>query len=137
MISKCDYCRDLETITVPILQQLYRSNHKAPSQLYMLLIIVLILSEDSAFAQNLHQITVPSVPWFKERLLQKTSLGTCPLPCCLMGVNCSQSPQCRCMKLLQSFGSNCSLQQVQSGVMAVTDSMLPPLALTPLAFLHI
>ena len=65
-------------LVVPLLQQLYCANSRAPSQLYMLLIVILILSQDAGFAQNLQQTIVPSVPWFKERLLQKTTLGEPP-----------------------------------------------------------
>lgn len=46
-----------------------------PSQLYMLLIIILILSQDKGFSQNIQGVTLGSVPWYKERMLQKTSLG--------------------------------------------------------------
>ena len=69
------HCRDLEALTLPLLQQLYSASGRAPSRLYMLLIVVLILSQDAGFARNLHAITLPSVPCFKERLLQRTSLG--------------------------------------------------------------
>ena len=41
----------------------------------MLLIIILILSQDKGFCQNIQEVTLPSVAWYKERLLQKTSLG--------------------------------------------------------------
>ena len=67
---------------VPLLQQLYTASARAPSQLYMLLIVILILSQDAVLARNLHQVTVPAAPWFKERLLQNTSLGG--RPCCCM-----------------------------------------------------
>ena len=60
---------------VPLLQQLYMASSRAPSRLYMLLIVILILSQDPGLAHNLHEVVVPAVPWFKERLLQKTSLG--------------------------------------------------------------
>ena len=62
-------------LVLPLLHQLYTANGRAPSQLYMLLIVILIMSQDAGFAQNLHQIILPSVPWFKERLLQRTTLG--------------------------------------------------------------
>lgn len=48
-----------------------------PSQLYMLLIIILILSQDKGFSQNIQEIMLGAVPWYRERLLQKTSLGDC------------------------------------------------------------
>lgn len=43
----------------------------------MLLIIILILSQDKGFCQNIQEVTLPSVAWYKERLLQKTTLGNC------------------------------------------------------------
>lgn len=42
----------------------------------MLLIVILILSQDRSFAANVHKMTLPSVPWYKERLLHNTSLGS-------------------------------------------------------------
>ncbi len=66
---------DLETLLLPLLRMLYSASSRTPSQMYMLLIIILILSQDTAFAQNIHRIAVPAVPWYKERMLVKTSLG--------------------------------------------------------------
>ena len=51
------------------------ASYKMPSQLYMLLIIILILSQDKGFIQNIQGVALGSVPWYKERMLQKTSLG--------------------------------------------------------------
>ena len=42
----------------------------------MLLIVILILSQDQGFSQSIQGVTLASVPWYKERTLQKTSLGT-------------------------------------------------------------
>ncbi|KAK9817010.1 hypothetical protein WJX72_008242 [[Myrmecia] bisecta] len=67
---------DLETMLLPLLQMLYTASSRTPSQMYMLLIIILILSQDIAFSQNIHKIIVPAVPWYKERMLVKTSLGS-------------------------------------------------------------
>ena len=74
-------CRDLTTIMVPLLQRLYATSARTPSALYMLLIVVLILSQDVAFAKAIHGIRIPSAPWFRERLLQNTTLGA-PRCCC-------------------------------------------------------
>lgn len=57
------------------MHRLYETSYKTPSQLYMLLIIILILSQDKGFCQNIQEVTLPSVTWYKERLLQKTTLG--------------------------------------------------------------
>jgi hypothetical protein len=43
--------------------------------MYMLLIILLMLSQDSAFAQNIHKIRLPAVPFYKERSTA-TTLGS-------------------------------------------------------------
>ena len=123
---------DLDTLLMPLLRQLYNATRRAPSHMYMLLVIVLILSQDAAFAAAVHKVTAPpstahhvavktacaacnelsrsrlgflsampgngllnsvqhsgrliadidaqvtvsSVPWYKERLLQKVSLGS-------------------------------------------------------------
>ena len=78
----CVNCNACGTAQLSIMQKLrymcrlYNTSYKAPSQLYMLLIITLILSQDSGFCQNIQEVALPSVPWYKERLLQKTSLGT-------------------------------------------------------------
>ena len=58
---------------------LYTASGRAPSHLYMLLIILLILTQDASFAVNVHKVQLTSVPWYKERLLNRTSLGA-PLP---------------------------------------------------------
>ena len=60
---------------IPLLQRLYAASARTPSALYMLLIVVLILSQDVAFAKAIHHIRIPSAPWFRERLLQNTTLG--------------------------------------------------------------
>ena len=58
-----------------LLCRLYSTTYKTPSQLYMLLIIILILSQDQGFSQNVQQVMLASVPWYRERTLHKTSLG--------------------------------------------------------------
>lgn len=40
-------------------------------------IIVLILSQDTSFSHNIHKVHLQGVaPWYKERLLNKISLGS-------------------------------------------------------------
>ncbi|KAK9845745.1 hypothetical protein WJX81_001268 [Elliptochloris bilobata] len=68
---------DLETVLLPLLRLLYTAGGRhSPSHMYMLLIILLILSQDAAFAANVHAVQLVEVPWYKERLLHKTSLGS-------------------------------------------------------------
>ena len=69
-------CSDLEVLLLPLLHMLYTASGRAPSHLYMLLIILLILTQDASFAANVHRVQLSSVPWYKERLLSKTLLGT-------------------------------------------------------------
>ncbi len=62
----------------------------------MLLIIILILSQDKGFSQNVQEVMLGSVPWYKERMLQKTSLGDlslCLSFCCSWLLHtCSSTP---------------------------------------------
>ena len=46
---------DLDTVLLPLLHMLYASDRRSASQLYMLLIIVLLLSQDPAFAASVHR----------------------------------------------------------------------------------
>lgn len=40
-------------------------------------IIVLILSQDTSFSHNIHKVMLPgSVSWYKERMLNRVSLGS-------------------------------------------------------------
>lgn len=48
---------DLDTLLMPLLRQLYDATRRAPSHMYMLLVIVLILSQDAAFAAAVHKVS--------------------------------------------------------------------------------
>jgi hypothetical protein len=40
-------------------------------------IIVLILSQDTSFSHNIHKVTLSgAVPWYKERVLTRITLGS-------------------------------------------------------------
>eukprot|EP00271_Cylindrocystis_brebissonii_P005392 TRINITY_DN17402_c0_g1_i1.p1 TRINITY_DN17402_c0_g1~~TRINITY_DN17402_c0_g1_i1.p1 ORF type:complete len:727 (+),score=106.70 TRINITY_DN17402_c0_g1_i1:575-2755(+) len=67
---------DLDTILMPLLAMLYNASRRTPNQIYMLLIILLILSQDASFNANVHKLILPGVPWYKERLLPRISLGS-------------------------------------------------------------
>lgn len=67
---------DMDTLLMPILEALYNAPRRTPNQIYMLLIILLILSQDSSFNASIHKLILPGVPWYKERLLHQTSLGS-------------------------------------------------------------
>ncbi|KAK7343616.1 hypothetical protein VNO77_12506 [Canavalia gladiata] len=67
---------DLDTLLMPILEALYNAPSRTANQIYMLLIILLILSQDSSFNASIHKLMLTGVPWYKERLLHQTSLGS-------------------------------------------------------------
>ena len=75
-------CSDLEVLLLPLLHMLYTASGRAPSHLYMLLIILLILTQDASFAANVHRVQLSGVPWYRERLLNKTLLGKSTLLQC-------------------------------------------------------
>lgn len=67
---------DLDTLLMPVLEMLYNAPRQTPNQIYMLLIILLILSQDSSFNASVHKLVLPHVQWYKERLLTQTTLGS-------------------------------------------------------------
>ncbi|KAF2290167.1 hypothetical protein GH714_003820 [Hevea brasiliensis] len=67
---------DLDTLLMPILETLYNTSKRTSNHIYILLIILLILSQDSSFNASIHKMILPSVPWYQEHLLHQTSLGS-------------------------------------------------------------
>uniref|UniRef100_A0A0D6R327 Dymeclin n=1 Tax=Araucaria cunninghamii TaxID=56994 RepID=A0A0D6R327_ARACU len=67
---------DLDTLLMPVLEMLYDAPRRSSNQIYMLLIILLILSQDSSFNASIHKLILPNVPWYREQLLPRTSLGS-------------------------------------------------------------
>ncbi|GMP77169.1 hypothetical protein CsSME_00033536 [Camellia sinensis var. sinensis] len=67
---------DLDTLLMPMLETLYNASKGTSNQIYMVLIILLILSQDSSFNASIHKLMLPSVSWYQERLLHQTSLGS-------------------------------------------------------------
>ncbi|KAK3808643.1 MAG: Dyggve-Melchior-Clausen syndrome protein-domain-containing protein [Benniella sp.] len=68
---------DPETLYLPILRMIYegvegKTNY---SQVYVLLVILLLFSQDEVFNENIQKITMTYQPWFTERLLKSISLG--------------------------------------------------------------
>ena len=84
-------CSDLEVLLLPLLHMLYTASGRAPSHLYMLLIILLILTQDASFAANVHRVQLSSVPWYRERMLNKTLLGETIWLSIQLTVNCQLS----------------------------------------------
>jgi uncharacterized membrane protein YgcG len=74
-----DYCitrTDADALLLPLLRPLYEAHTLRPNQLYMLLIAILMLSQDEGFIAAAQSTNLPSVPWYKERILQNISLGS-------------------------------------------------------------
>ncbi|KAG9133625.1 hypothetical protein Leryth_019459 [Lithospermum erythrorhizon] len=67
---------DLDTLLVPLLETLYNASKRSSNHIYMVLIILLILSQDSSFNASIHKLMLPGVPWYQERRLHQTSLGS-------------------------------------------------------------
>ncbi|KAH6816394.1 dyggve-melchior-clausen syndrome protein [Perilla frutescens var. frutescens] len=67
---------DADTLLMPLLETLYNAPNRTSNHIYMVLVIFLILSQDSTFNASLHKLMLPNVPWYKERLLNQTSLGS-------------------------------------------------------------
>lgn len=67
---------DVDTLLMPMLETLYNAPNRTSNHIYMVLVIFLILSQDSTFNASLHKLMLPNVPWYKERLLNQTSLGS-------------------------------------------------------------
>lgn len=67
---------DADTLLMPMLETLYNAPDRTSNHIYMVLVIFLILSQDSTFNASLHKLILPNVPWYKERLLNQTSLGS-------------------------------------------------------------
>ncbi|GFY85032.1 hypothetical protein Acr_03g0018060 [Actinidia rufa] len=52
---------DLDTLLMPMLETLYNASKRTSNQIYMVLIILLILSQDSSFNASIHKLILPSV----------------------------------------------------------------------------
>lgn len=68
--------KDLDKLVMPLLRILYLSIERGSHHIYMVLIIFIILSEETAFNQAIHKITVKGVPWYKDRIPNELSLGS-------------------------------------------------------------
>ncbi|CAK7327129.1 unnamed protein product [Dovyalis caffra] len=73
--SRVYFCQLLPGL-MPILETLYNASKRTSNHIYILLIILLILSQDSSFNASIHKMVLPSVPWYQEHLLHQTSLGS-------------------------------------------------------------
>jgi hypothetical protein len=69
---------DLDALLLPLLALLYDAHApgRPPNGTYMLLIILLILTQDAAFHAAAHALVLRGVPWYRERVLRRISCGS-------------------------------------------------------------
>jgi hypothetical protein len=68
---------DPEAILFPLLEQLHEPAKLDPSQLYLLIILILIFTQDGMFNDNAHQrVVLSDVPWFVGNILRDVTLGS-------------------------------------------------------------
>ena len=76
----CEYCLNndnVEVVVMPLLEMLYQASARTQNQIYMILIVLLIMSQGEIFNANVHKIQIPQqISWYKERILTKTTLGS-------------------------------------------------------------
>ena len=67
---------DVDTLLLPLLEMLCDLDAISPSKLYMVLVILLILSQDPGFSADLHDLIIPKVSFYKARPLINMSMGS-------------------------------------------------------------
>ncbi|KAJ1343175.1 hypothetical protein BSLG_002201 [Batrachochytrium salamandrivorans] len=68
---------DPDVLLLPLLHQIYDAVDKKTnySKLYILLTIMLILSQDDVYNENNHKVAITPPPWFTERIIRSVTLG--------------------------------------------------------------
>lgn len=67
---------DPDTLLLPMLRALNEPKALAPNQLYMILITILMISQDVSFISASQTKMLAAVPWYRERLLGSISVGS-------------------------------------------------------------
>jgi len=68
-------CPDIESLVLPVLQTIYNASDSSSYVIYMSLIILLILTEDTNFNKKVHYIVVKNATWYTDRNLPEITLG--------------------------------------------------------------
>jgi len=75
-----DFCyakSDLDLIVIPLLQALYDEQDLDSNKAYVLVIILLLLSEDPELSRTFHaECSLKQVSWYKDSILNNISLGS-------------------------------------------------------------
>nr|XP_058970564.1 dymeclin-like [Pocillopora verrucosa] len=66
---------DIDNLVMPILKLLYNADNHNAHHIYMSLIILLILSQDENFNKSVHELVIPTIPWYTERVITNITLG--------------------------------------------------------------
>lgn len=66
---------DIDHLVIPILKLLYSAEQQNSHHIYMALIVLLILSQDENFNKSVHEVVLPEVPWFTDRVINNITLG--------------------------------------------------------------
>eukprot|EP00051_Salpingoeca_urceolata_P024290 m.424600 g.424600 ORF g.424600 m.424600 type:complete len:730 (-) comp20215_c2_seq2:89-2278(-) len=66
---------DFEQLMMPLLKALYACEPGDTGKAYIMLVILLMLSEDSDFNQCMQTAAVEEVPWFQERVLKQVTIS--------------------------------------------------------------
>ncbi|KAJ3130167.1 hypothetical protein HK098_005414 [Nowakowskiella sp. JEL0407] len=69
---------DPEALLIPILRSLYETCtdcRNGFNQPYILLSILLLLSHDDGYSENIEKVIIPPQPWYTERILKSVTLG--------------------------------------------------------------
>jgi hypothetical protein len=69
---------DADVLLLPLLRALHAAPSASPNALYMQLIVLLVLSQDAAFAAGLHRLRLGAggAAFYRERALRGTTLGS-------------------------------------------------------------
>jgi hypothetical protein len=120
-------------LMVPLLESLYQQRELRCNRVYMILIVLLILSQDPAFSENIHaRLRLAHVPWFKERVVKNISVGSLMLMMLLkvMQQNLTQV-FCHCIFCIKAHCTNrmCCVQvrdvYLHSNCLATLANMSP------------
>ena len=75
----CEYCLNndnVEVVVMPLLEMLYQASARTQNQIYMILIVLLIMSQGEIFNANVNKIQITQqISWIKKRILTNTTHG--------------------------------------------------------------
>uniref|UniRef100_A0AAV1UFA1 Dymeclin n=1 Tax=Peronospora matthiolae TaxID=2874970 RepID=A0AAV1UFA1_9STRA len=68
---------DMERLLLPLLETLYHARYVEPRRLYMLIIVLLMFTQNPTFVRTAHTLlVVPNVSWYQEQYMLDIPLGS-------------------------------------------------------------